>query len=101
MELGQVSVNPKANIYFEGKCISHTVTDVNGKRKSVGVILPSTLRFDLGTPEIMEMVSGVAYVSINGEKEKTYQEGQQWEVGAGGYFVIRALEPVHYICHFE
>ena len=49
----------------------------------------------------MEMVSGVAYVSINGEKEKTYQEGQQWEVGAGGYFVIRALEPVHYICHFE
>ena len=46
MELGQVSVNPKANIYFEGKCISHTVTDVNGKRKSIGVILPSTLRFD-------------------------------------------------------
>lgn len=95
---GQVSL--KANTYFDGKCVSHTVTQPDGTRKSVGVILPSTLRFDLSTPEIMEVTSGTAFVSINGAAEAPYSAGQLWAVEAGGYFVIRAVEPVHYVCHF-
>ena len=96
-----VSVTKKANIYFDGKCISHTVQNSDGIRKSVGVILPSTLRFDLTTKEIMEVVSGTAYVSVNGEPEKTFTDGQEWEVQAGGYFIVRVTEPLHYVCHFE
>jgi uncharacterized protein YaiE (UPF0345 family) len=49
MQFDQVTVNKKANVFFDGKCVSHTVTLANGERKSVGVILPSTLRFDLTT----------------------------------------------------
>lgn len=100
MQFDSVSVSKKANIYFDGKCVSHTVTLPDGVRKSVGVILPSTLRFDLSTKEIMEVVEGTAYVSINGQAEKAFTTGQSWIVEAGGYFVIRAEQPVHYVCHF-
>jgi uncharacterized protein YaiE (UPF0345 family) len=100
MQFDQVSVGKKANVYFDGKCVSHTVTLADGTRKSVGVILPSTLRFDLTTKEVMEVVGGTAYVSINGEAEKSFSAGQSWTVEAGAYFVIRADQPVHYVCHF-
>ncbi len=100
MQFDGVSVGKKANVYFDGKCVSHTVTLPDGVRKSVGVILPSTLRFDLSTKEVMEVVEGMAYVSINGQAERTFTAGQSWTVEAGGYFVIRAEQPVHYVCHF-
>jgi uncharacterized protein YaiE (UPF0345 family) len=100
MQFEQVAVSKKANVYFDGKCVSHTVTLSDGTRKSVGVILPSTLRFDLTTKEIMEVVDGTAYVSINDGPEQAYGPSTQWEVAAGGYFIIRAVEPVHYVCHF-
>lgn len=100
MQFDGVSVGKKANVFFDGKCVSHTVTLADGTRKSVGVILPSTLRFDLSTREVMEVVDGQAHVSINGEPEKTFAAGQSWTVEAGGYFVIRAEAPVHYVCHF-
>ena len=100
MQFDLVSVSKKANVYFDGKCISHTVTLADGTRKSVGVILPSTLRFDLSTKEIMEVVDGTAFVAINGRPELTYTTGQIWEVEAGGYFEIRVESPLHYVCHF-
>ena len=101
MSFANVAVNKKANIHFDGKCISHTVTFADGIKKSVGVILPSTLRFDLSTKEVMEVVSGKAFVSINGAPEQTYSDGQEWIVEAGGYFIIRVEEIVHYVCHFD
>ncbi len=48
----------------------------------------------------MEVVEGTAHVSINGQAERTFTAGQSWTVEAGGYFVIRAEQPVHYVCHF-
>ena len=100
MQFDQVTVNKKANVFFDGKCVSHTVTLPSGERKSVGVILPSTLRFDLTTKEVMEVVDGTAHVSINGAAEQAFAAGQSWAVEAGGYFVILAEQPVHYVCHF-
>jgi len=100
MNFEQVTVGKKANVFFDGKCVSHTVTLADGSKKSVGVILPSTLRFDLTTKEIMEVVDGTAFVSINGGSEQAYAPASSWEVEAGGYFTIRAEEPVHYVCHF-
>ena len=38
-----VSVVKKANVYFDGKCVSHTVLMADGSKKTVGVILPSSL----------------------------------------------------------
>lgn len=71
-----VSVVKKANVYFDGKCVSHTVVLADGTKKTVGVILPSSLTFNTGAPEIMEGVGGSCRVKLKGESEwTTWGEG--------------------------
>ena len=60
-QFDNVAVLKKANVYFDGKCVSHTVQLPDGTKKSVGVILPATLTFNTGVAEIMECVSGVCH----------------------------------------
>ena len=47
-QFDNVSVVKKANVYFDGKCVSHTVQFADGTKKTVGVILPSSLLFNTG-----------------------------------------------------
>lgn len=98
--LENVSVTPKANIYFDGKCVSHTLQCADGSRKSVGVIFPSTLTFNTGAPEIMEIISGRCRVRLDGAAWQDIAGGQQFQVGANASFDIETLETVDYICHF-
>ena len=100
-QFDQVSVVKKANVYFDGKCISHNVIFADGSKKSVGVILPSSLTFNTGAPEIMEIVAGKCRVRLAGESDwKTYEGGQRFEVGGASHFEIEALTTVDYVCHF-
>ena len=62
-----ISVVKKANVYFDGKCVSHTVMLADGTKKTVGVIMPSSLTFNTGAPEIMEGVGGSCRVRLKGE----------------------------------
>ena len=98
-----VSVNTQANVYFDGKCVSHTVVLADGTKKTVGVILPSTLTFNTGAPEIMEGVGGACHVKLAGESEWTaYGEGQSFNVPGNSSFEISVAdgESYHYVCHF-
>ena len=101
-QFDNVSVVSKANVYFDGKCVSHSITLPDATRKSVGVILPSTLTFNTGAPDIMETVSGSCRVKLAGESEwKTYGAGQSFNVPGNSSFDIEvAGEPYHYVCHF-
>lgn len=97
----QVSVVKKANVYFDGKCVSHTVVLPDGTRKSVGVILPSTLNFGTGAPEIMELLDGRCRVKLAGESAWTeYRGGQSFKAPGNSSFDIETLETLHYVCHF-
>lgn len=101
-QFDNVAVTKKANVYFDGKCVSHSLTLADGSKKSVGVILPSTLTFNTGAPEIMETVAGSCRVKMAGESEwKTYGAGQSFNVPGNSSFEIEvAGEPYHYVCHF-
>jgi uncharacterized protein YaiE (UPF0345 family) len=57
-QLDVASVATQANVYFDGKCVSHGITLADGTKKSVGVILPASLTFNTGAAEIMECVAG-------------------------------------------
>ena len=99
--LENVTVTAKANIYFDGKCVSHTLVGADGSRKSVGVIFPSTLTFNTGAPEIMEIVAGRCRVRLPGSDGwQEYAAGQRFQVGANTSFDIETLETLDYICHF-
>ena len=100
-QFDQVSVVKQANVYFDGKCVSHTVILADGTKKTVGVILPSSLTFNTGAPEIMEGVGGSCRVKLKGQAEwTTYGAGQSFDVPGNSSFEIACDEPYHYVCHF-
>ncbi|HEY5763846.1 MAG TPA: pyrimidine/purine nucleoside phosphorylase [Rhodocyclaceae bacterium] len=100
-QFDKVSVVKKANVYFDGKCVSHTVVLADGTRKSVGVIMPASLSFNTGEPEIMEGVAGSCRVRLKGETGWTrYTAGESFAVPGNSSFEIACDEPYHYVCHF-
>ena len=100
-QFDNVSVIKKANVYFDGKCVSHTVQFPDGSKKTVGVIFPSSLVFNTGAPEIMEINGGVCKVRLKGESEwKTYQAGEKFSVPGNSSFDIETVELLDYVCHF-
>ena len=100
-QFDNVSVIKAANVYFDGKCISHTVVLADGVRKTVGVIVPSSLTFNTGAPEVMEGVGGSCRVRLKGEAEwKTFSAEESFNVPGNSSFEIACDEPYHYVCHF-
>ena len=101
-QFDQISVVKKANDYFDGKCVSHSLQFPDGTKKSVGVIMPSTLTFNTGAPEIMETVAGTCKVKLAGETDWTsYGVGESFNVPGNSSFEIEVSgEPYHYVCHF-
>ena len=97
-----VSVGKKANVFFDGKCGSHSVFFPDGTRRTVGVIMPgSQLTFNVGAPELMEITSGTCEVKIAGEAAfKTYAAGTSFKVAENSSFEIHAKDEVNYVCSF-
>jgi uncharacterized protein YaiE (UPF0345 family) len=102
-QFDNVSVVKKANVFFDGKCVSHSVLFADGTRKTVGVVLPnSQLTFNVSTPELMEMTGGECQVKIAGESGfTTYKEGSSFKVAADSSFEIHTgADAVNYVCSF-
>ena len=100
-QFNNVSVQARANVYFDGKCVSHTIQLADGTKKSVGVILPATLTFKTGAPEIMETIAGTCRYRINGGVRTSARGGQSFAAPADSSFDIEVTgEPYHYVCHF-
>ncbi len=100
-QFNEVSVVKKANIYFDGKCVSHTVIFPDGSRKTLGVIFPATLTFNVAAPEIMEINAGSCRVRLAGETAwTTYAAGQSFNVPGDSSFDIDVTETLDYVCHY-
>lgn len=96
-----VSVVTKANVFHEGRCVSHSITRSDGTKVSVGVILPASLTFNTGAPEIMECVAGSCEYRLDGSSEwRVSRAGEKFSIPGNSRFDIRVTEPYHYICHF-
>ena len=100
-QFDNVAVLKKANVYFDGNCVSHTIVLADGTRKSVGVILPSLLTFNTGAPEIMETVAGTCRYRLKGDDWRECRAGESFRVPGNSSFEIEVEgEPYHYVCHF-
>ena len=99
--LSNVALTTKANVYFDGKCVSHSFSTASGEKKSVGVVLPSTLTFGTAAAEIMECVAGACEYRLAGSDQwQSCRPGEKFSVPANSSFDIRVTEAYHYICHF-
>lgn len=100
-QFDNVSVITTPNVYFDGLCVSYTVLFADASRKTVGVIFPSTLTFNTGAPEVMEIVGGRCRVLLPGASDwREVKAGDTFEVPGQSSFQIESPERVDYICHF-
>ena len=98
-----VEVVAKANVYFDGKVVSHTVVFPDGTKKTLGLIYPGSFHFGTQAPERMQIVAGSCRARLDGQSEwKAYAAGGEFRVpGASGFDIAVESEIVEYICSFE
>ncbi len=97
-----VTVSTKANVYFDGKVVSHTVMFPDNAKKTLGLIYPGSYHFKTGAPERMEIVAGQCRATLDGEKvARAYAAGQHFDVPGNSGFTIEVSSGIcEYICSF-
>ena len=98
-----VTVACKANIYFDGKVVSHALSFADGSRKTLGLLYPGSYRFDTDAPEKMEVIAGACRVRIGGEGDWIgFDAGTWFDVPGKSFFEIEVSEGIaEYVCSFE
>ena len=101
-EFTGVTAVTKANVYFDGKVVSHTILFPEGSKKTLGLIYPGKFHFGTEKAERMEIVAGACVVKLDGQApEANYSAGQAFEVPAKSGFDIEVKEEIcEYICSF-
>lgn len=97
-----VSVSAKANVYFDGKVVSHSITLSDGSQKTLGLIYPGSYHFNTAKAERMEIIAGSCSVTLDQSGNTTpYNENQAFEVSANSGFSIQFSEGIcEYVCFF-
>ena len=100
-QISGVTVATQANVYFDGKCVSHSLTLADGTKLSVGVVLPAELTFGTAAAETMECVAGACEYRLKGSEEwKCSGPGDILSVPANSSLDIRVSVAYHYICRY-
>lgn len=102
-QFDSVSVVCKANVYFEGNVVSHSILFADGTKKSVGLIYAGTYTFNTDVAERMEIIAGSCRAKIaGGDEQKTYAAGSFFEVPAKSSFEIAIDSGItEYVCSYE
>ena len=97
-----VIVHPKANVYFDGGVVSHTVLFPDGTKKTLGLIRPGSYHFKTGAPERMEIVAGACRVTLDGQTTaRDHPAGTAFDVpGQSGFAIAVPAGLCEYICSF-
>ena len=97
-----VTAVAKANVYFDGKVVSHTILLASGEKKTLGLIYPGKFHFGTDKAESMEIVAGACLVKVDDESKVTHHAaGSTFEVPAKSGFDIEVAEGIcEYVCSF-
>src|SRR5437868_2146292 len=101
-EFRGVTAVAKANVYFDGKVVSHTILFPDGSKKTLGLIYPGKFHFGTDKAERMEIVAGQCVVKLDGQTaQNTFSAGEVFEVPAKSGFDIDVQSGIcEYICSF-
>jgi len=101
-EFPNVTAIAKANVYFDGKVVSHSILFPDGSKKTLGLIYPGNFHFGTDKAERMEIVAGECVVKLDGsDTQTTYSTGQYFDVSAkSGFDIAISAGICEYICSF-
>jgi len=97
-----VTVVTKANVYFDGKVVSHSVLFADGSKKTLGLIYAGSYHFGTDAAERMDITGGNCRVRLDGTSEwRDYGAGEHFDVPArSGFDVSVASGIAEYVCSF-
>lgn len=105
LQFSNVTAVAKANVYFEGKVVSHTILLADGKKKTLGLIYPGEYHFGTDAAERMDITAGRCKIRIDGNPTwRDVEAGAAFEVPAhSGFDIVVAADAgiAQYICSFE
>src|SRR5688572_18296374 len=103
IELANVTAVAKANIYFDGKVVSHTVRLADGTKKTLGLIYPGEYHFGTAAAERMEIIAGACRIRLDGDETwRDHDAGTSFFVPAhSGFDIVVASGLAEYICTFD
>jgi purine/pyrimidine-nucleoside phosphorylase len=103
MKFENVTAVAKANIYFDGRVVSHTILLADGSKKTLGLIYPGEFHFGTDAPERMDITSGACRIRLDGTTEwKDVTGGTFFQVpGKSGFDIAVSEGIVEYVCSFE
>ena len=102
-EYPNVTAVAKANVYFDGKVVSHTIKLEGGVKKTLGLIYAGEFHFGTDAPELMDIIAGRCEVRLDGEASwQAYDAGSSFRVpGKSGFDIKVASGIAEYVCTFE
>ncbi len=102
MQFENVTAVAKANVYFDGKVVSHSILFADGSKKTLGLIYPGNFHFGTDKAERMEIVAGSCLVKLDGESgTKEFAAGTHFDVPAKSGFDIEVRAGIcEYVCSF-
>ena len=97
-----VTAVAKANVYFDGKVVSHIILFPDGTKKTLGLIYAGAYHFSTGKAERMELTAGACRVKLDCQPEsRSWTAGQSFEVPANSAFDITVEQGIcEYICSY-
>ncbi len=96
-----VTVQKKANVYFEGKVTSRTILFEDGTKKTLGIMLPGEYVFGTDLKEHMEIVSGDLRVKLPDQPEWLEIRGSgEFTAPGKGQFSLEVLSVTDYCCSY-
>jgi len=102
MQFSNVTATAKANVYFDGKVVSHTIILASGEKKTLGLIYPGQFHFGTGKAERMEITAGDCRVKLDGSSDTaSHTAGTHFDVPANSGFDIEVAAGIcEYVCSF-
>jgi len=91
----------KANVYYEGRVLSHTIFLANGDRKTFGITFPGEYEFGTGDAEVMDVIAGEIEILHPGESAwRAYAPGSSFSLPANCKFRLKCAELSEYVCSY-
>jgi len=100
-EFNNVTIVKKANVYFDGKVVSRTLTLPDGSVKTLGYMMPGEYDFNTTAAEVMEILDGQLDVWLPSSSDwLAVKGGESFNVPANSNFQLKIHQATDYCCSF-
>lgn len=95
-----ITLEKKANVYFDGKVTSRTIYLEDGTKKTLGIMLPGEYEFSTALKEEMDIVAGKLSYKLAGAEWVDIDGSGVFYVPANESFQLKVESVTDYTCSY-